>query len=248
MPASLTTLQQQIADEERSVGLPTDRPLTSAAIARRHAQIAVVLALVTLTVIATLSAARAAYSVLTSVIAVAFSVYALSKDRHLRRLERLQHDEHSIHLDVAQRLLRSGAMRSDPELLDLQAALELNAFRLTADLADVVPADCAGLRLVGPSGETPVAALLELREGDIVLDPSAATEALRCRAPIRRGACDGRTVLAVPLEHRDGVVGVLEVVSGMAGRYTAHDEELVAAFARGAVAGLLSGRVGVDTP
>ena len=54
--------------------------------------------------------------------------------------------------------------------------------------------------------------------------------------------------VAVPLVHRFEVVGVLEVISGADEPYTAQDAELVAAFARGAVSGLLSGRGGMDTP
>jgi hypothetical protein len=43
MPATVTTLDREIALEERRVGLRTDQPLTDGAIARRRLQIAVVL-------------------------------------------------------------------------------------------------------------------------------------------------------------------------------------------------------------
>ena len=43
MPATVTTLDREIAREERSVGLPTDEPLTDRAIAHRRLQIAAVL-------------------------------------------------------------------------------------------------------------------------------------------------------------------------------------------------------------
>ena len=36
MPATITTLEREIALEERRVGIPTDQPLTDRAIARRR--------------------------------------------------------------------------------------------------------------------------------------------------------------------------------------------------------------------
>ena len=43
MPATVTTLDREIAREERWVGLPTDQPLTDRAIAHRRLQIAAVM-------------------------------------------------------------------------------------------------------------------------------------------------------------------------------------------------------------
>ena len=43
MSAIVTTLDREIAREERHVGIPTDRPLTDAAIAHRRLQLAAVL-------------------------------------------------------------------------------------------------------------------------------------------------------------------------------------------------------------
>jgi hypothetical protein len=81
----------------------------------------------------------------------------------------------------------------------------------------------------------------DLGAGGVWLDPAAAHDALARHEPIRRGARDGRTVIAVPLEHQGEVVGVLEVVSVETDRYSLVDELLVTAYARGAVAALLSG-------
>ena len=88
-------------------------------------------------------------------------------------------------------------------------------------LADVVPADCAGVRLVGPIGRDAA------RGGVRPRRPAASgstrrprTTPLARREPVRRGARDGRTVIAVPLEHQGDVVGVLEVVSVPTDRYS----------------------------
>lgn len=248
MPATLIALESQIADEERIVGIPTDRPLTDQAIVRRHTQVGVLFALVTVVAVATLVTSASSLRVLTCAVALAFGVYAVREERHLRRLARLHRDECSIHLTVADSLLRSGVLRADRELLDLRSTVEASASGLAADLLDVVPADCAAVRLIGPSGETPLAAVCDQGAPAIRLDPAAAHEALRRREPVRQGARDGRTVIAVPLEHHHHVLGVLEVISDPAGFYSAYDAELVSAFAYGAVSGLLSGRRTVDTP
>jgi hypothetical protein len=248
VPAALTALESQIADEERIVGIPTDQPLTDAAIVRRHTQVGVLFALVTFVALATLATSASSLRVFTSALGLMFGVYAVRKERHLQRLARLHRDECSIHLTVADSLLRSGVLRADRELLDLRTAVETGASGLAADLLDVVPAECAALRLIGPSGETPLAAVCDQGDHAIRLDPAAAHEALRRREPIRQGARDGRTVIAVPLEHQHHVLGVLEVISGPASFYSAYDAELVSVFAYGAVSGLLSGRRTVEAP
>ena len=246
MPANLTTLEHQIADAERIVGIPTARPLTNAAIVRRHVQIGVLTALLWIVAVATLVSATRSVRLLTTALAIAFGVYAVQKERHLQRLSHLHRDECSIHLTVADSLLRSGVLRADRELLDLLAAIESGAARLAADLVEVVPADCAAVRLIGPSGETPLAAVCDQGVKAVRLDAAAAHEALWRREPVRQGARDGRTVIAVPIEHHQHVLGVLEVVSGEAEFYSVYDTELVSAFAYGAVSGLLSGRRPVD--
>jgi len=248
VPANLTTLEHQIADEERIVGIPTDRPLTNAAIVHRHVQLGVITGLLWLVAIAALVSATRGVRVFACVLALAFAAYALQKERHLQRLTHLHRDECSIHLTVADSLLRSGVLRADNELLDLRTAVELGAARLAADLVEVVPADCAAVRLVGPSGETPLAAVCDEGERAVRLDAAAAHEALRRREAVRQGALDGRTVIAVPLEYHNHVLGLLEVVSGPAEFYSAYDAELVSAFAYGAVSGLMSGHQPAEAP
>jgi len=245
-PMTFDTLEHQIAHEERIVGLPTDRPLTHAAIIRRHAQIGVLLGLLSLAVVATLVTSLAALRLFSCAAALAFGVYAWIEGKHLERLARLQRDESSINLTVADSLLRSGILCADRTVLDLRTAVERAANQLAAELLTVVPSECAGLRLVGPSGETPLAAVCDVGAGGVWLDPAAAHDALARHEAVRRGARDGRTVIAVPLEHQGEVVGVLEVVSVETDRYSLVDELLVSAFARGAVAALLSGSLRVN--
>ena len=248
MPATVTELETQIADEERIVGIPTDQPLTNAVIGRRHAQVGLLVGVMTFVAVATLATGANGLRIFTSALALAFGVYAVQKEHHLQRLSKLYRDECAINLDVADSLLRSGVLRADRELLDLRGAVEQAASGLAEDLLDVVPADCAAVRLIGPSGETPLAAVSDAGDTAIRLDPAAAHEALRRREPIRQGGRDGRTVIAVPLEHQHHVLGVLEVISGPASFYSAYDAELVSVFAFGAVSGLLSGRRAAEAP
>ena len=104
--------------------------------------------------------------------------YAMEKDRHLRRLATLRGDSMRITLAVASELMFSGALAGDRELLDLRDGIGRAAGRLAAGLADVVRADCTRLRLLGPSGEVPVAAERELTARRLVADDPAAAHAV----------------------------------------------------------------------
>src|SRR3712207_6492751 len=133
----------------------------------------------------------------------------------------------------------SGALTSDQALLDVRAEVARRAGALASALADVLPADCTRVRLLGPSGELPVAAVRELVPGCSVPDDvAAASEAMRLRAPVRRESA-GRTVLAVPMGRGNDVVAVLEVVSPSGELYEPVDAAVVDAYARGAIAALL---------
>ena len=97
----------------------------------------------------------------------------------------------------------SGALAGDRELLDLRDGIGRAAGRLAAGLADVVPADCTRVRLLGPSGEVPIAAERELAARRPVPDDAhAARDALRSHKPVRSKTDDDRGVLVIPLVAR----------------------------------------------
>src|SRR5256714_3328889 len=213
MPATVTTLDREIAREERWVGLPTDQPLTDRAIAHRRFQIAAVMLACGFLALFAVFAAAGILQVCSVALAGGFATYAIEQDRHLRRLALLRGDSRRITLVVAGELLYSGALASDQELLDLREGVGKSAGRLAAALADVVPADCTRVRLVGPSGEVPIAAERELIPGRSVTDDGApAVEAMRTGAPVRKEV-GGRTLLAVPLWRRDDPRPLLEARS-----------------------------------
>lgn len=240
MPATVTILQQEIIREERLVGLPVDQPLTDAALVHRRVQIAVLLGLLGLVSVAALVAADGPLRLVASIFALGFGYYALEKEHHLQRLGHLRDDANLISFVVADELITSGVLYTDRELLDLRISLELAAPELVAGLAEVLPTDCARVRVTGPSGEVPIAAERDLAPGRFPPDDAdSARAALKHRRSVRRSSSHDRAVLTVPLWRRDDVVGVLELVSHPGQTYLSRDAGLVDAYGRGVIAALL---------
>jgi hypothetical protein len=157
----------------------------------------------------------------------------MEKDRHLRRLALLRGDSMRITLAVAGELMFSGALAGDRELLDLRDGIGRAAGRLAAGLADAIPADCTRLRLVGPSGEVPVAAERELTPRRLVADDPAAAHTV-----VRTRKADGRGIIVVPLRRGDEILALLEAVAPTGDRFRPVDVAQADAYARGAVAAL----------
>ena len=113
---------------------------------------------------------------------------------------------------------------------------------LAVALSDVLPAECARVRLVGPSGEVPIAATRVIApRAPLPENQLVALQALRSTAPVRVTIGD-RMTLVVPMWRGDDAVGLLEVVSSPEGHYHPLDAALVESFARGAVAALRGAR------
>jgi hypothetical protein len=243
MAAEVTTLDRKIAAEGRRAGLPTDQPLTDGAIARRRFQIAMLLCACGLVAVFAVYVATGLLQSLSILLAMMFAGYAIGQDGHLRRLGELRSDSRRITLVVARELMCSGALTGDRELLDLRDGIGRAAGRLAAGLADVVACDCARVRLLGPSGELPIAAERELAaRRPVPDDDAAARDALRLRKPVRATTTEGRGVLVVPVWRGNDVVGMLEAVSPPEGRYLPGDASRAGAFARGAVSALSAAR------
>ncbi|HUI47207.1 MAG TPA: hypothetical protein VL119_00825 [Acidimicrobiia bacterium] len=235
----MRTLDREIALEERLVGIPTNHPLTDSSIAGRRLQIAVVLGSSGLVALFAVFAASGVIRVGAIGLAVIFAAYAIEKDHHLRRLALLRGDSMRITLVVANELMSSGALTGDRELLDLRDGIGRTAGRLAAGLADVVRADCTRVRLLGPSGEVPVAAERELSELlELPDDPGAAQEVLRKHKAVRRTTPDDRSVLVVAMRRGEDVVGLLEAIAPCGDRFRPGDLARAEAYARGAVAAL----------
>jgi hypothetical protein len=241
MPATAITtkLNREIALEERRVGIPTSRRLTDGAIARRRLQIALVLGASGFVALFATLFAIGIVQVGAIALAGLFAAYAIQKDRHLRRLALLRGDSKRISLAVASELMFSGALVADREVLDLRDVIAQSAGKLAAGLADVVPADCTRLRVLGPSGEVPVAAERELSARQLVPDDAtAAHEALRSRKSVRRVSDDDRGVLVVALRRGGEILALLEAVTPSGEQFRPADVALVEAYSRGVVAAL----------
>jgi hypothetical protein len=240
MTATVTILQQEITREEQLVGIPSDRPLTESSLVQRRVQIAVLLGLLGLVSLAAMFAATGSWRLVASIFALGFGYYALEKEHHLKRLERLRSDANLISLAVADELVFSGALEADRELLDLRIAIEMAAQQVVGGLAEVLPTDCARVRVTGPSGEVPIAAERDLAPGRFAIDDAEiARAALQQRHSVRRSGDHDRAVLTVPLWRLDDVVGVLELVSHPGQTYGSRDAALVDAYGRGVIAALL---------
>jgi hypothetical protein len=239
MPAAVTILDREITLEERRVGIPTNQPLTDGAIARRRLQIAIVLGASGFVALFAMFVAAGVVRAGAIMLAALFGAYAVEKDRHLRRLASLRGDSMRITLAVASELMLSGALASDPELLDLRDGIGRAAGRLAAGLADVVGAECTRVRLLGPSGEVPVAAERDLAaRASVPDDPTAAHKVLRNRRTVREVTVDDRGVLVVAMRRGDEVLALLEAVAPRGDRYRPVDVVQADAYARGAVAAL----------
>jgi hypothetical protein len=232
-------LDREIADEERLVGIATDKPLTDGSIARRRVQIGILLGTSGLVAVSSLYFGSVPVRIGAFALALLFGVYAIEKDLHLRRLAHLREDSMRITLVVANELMSSGALVGARELLDLRDGIGRAAGRLAAGLADVVPADCTRVRLLGPSDEVPIAAERALgTAGDSTDDPTAANDALRTSRSVRRTTADGRGIIVVALQHGDEAVALLEAVAPCGDRFRPGDLARAEAYARGAVAAL----------
>jgi len=242
MPGPVTTLDREIAREGRYLGIPTNGPLADRAIAKRRLQIALVMLACGVVALFAVAAASSPLQLCAVALAGGFGVYAIEQDRRLHRLDALRGDAQRITFVVASELMYSGALAGDRELLDMRAGVGRAAGSLAAALSEVLPAHCTRVRLVGPSGEVPIAAERNSgpSSGDAD-DTAAALEAISTRAPVRKST-GGHHVLAVPMWRGEDAVGLLESVAPPGRQFAPVDAALVEAFGRGAAAGLLTPR------
>jgi hypothetical protein len=236
---SITTLEKEIAREERIVGIRPGQRLTPARISRRQHQVAGIVVLVTIALLGVAFSPTGTTLLrgLTVALAAAICVYALEQNRHLRRLYHLTCDSQKITFAVVDVLANNGVLRLDEDLLTYQAGLERSATLIATGLADVLLADVARVRLAGPSGEVPIVAT-HMGALDAPDDPTVAKHALRRGHPMKGSMPGSRTVLAIPLVHKGEPVAVLEAVSPAHVPYEPRDAALADAYAKGALSSL----------
>lgn len=236
--ATITTLAKQIEREERLAGIRAGA-VTRAVITRRQLQVASVCLAVTVALLGVAFSPRGSLllKALTVALAVAMAWYAVEQDRHLRRLARLTHESRAISLAVVDALAASGALHGDGAVLRVRRHLEHVGLVVALGLVDVLAAASVRFRVVGPSGEVPVAAASEGAAGTPE-HTDAARRVVRTGRPARFPRPDGAGVLVVPIRDHDEVVAVVEVVSPEGVPYGPDDWRLVDAYARGVLAAL----------
>src|SRR5262249_22103444 len=192
-------------------------------IRRRRVQIGFMMLACAATALYAVAAASGGLQLCAVALAGGFGVYAIEQDRHMHRLASLCGDSQRITFVVAEELLFSGALVGDRELLNLREGVGRSAASIARGFAEMLPAYCARVRLVGPSGEVPIAAERNCcPQHAEANDTAAAVEAISTQAPARTS--DGeRSVLAVPLWRGDDAVGVLETVAPAGGPLDLHD-------------------------
>lgn len=244
MRSTITVLERAIAREERATGI-RDESTTPGRIGHRQLQIALVLVCVLVGLCAVVFGPAAASTrspslrLLTVGLAVTIVAYAVEQDRHLRRLVRLTDGSRAITLAVVDALSNSGALRPAAMPLRLRSAFERGAPAIAGGLADLARAEIVRVRLCGPSGELPVAAMraTQLTPADY---PSIARDALERDRSVRTATDDGRIVVAVPVRVDGEAIGVVEVTFADRAGCPPGEEAVVEAFVRGAMAGLRS--------
>jgi hypothetical protein len=238
MNATITSLEREIVREERAVGLH-EGPLTPDVITGRQVQVSAIIVLFAAALLGVAFSPHGTTTLrtLTALFACLLVMYGLDQDRHLRRLERLTDDTRVINLAVVDALAGSGALASDAEALVMRESAQFHARSIADRLADLVLADTVRVRIAGPSGEVPLAAV-NRGAVDTPDDPAIAGHAIRRGHAVQHTTPDGRTVLAVPVIHHAEPVFVLEVVSPVSMPYEGRDASTIEAFGRGVLAAL----------
>lgn len=192
-------------------------------------------------------------------LSVAFSVYAIEKERHLRKLSRLLIDERvlttalSNRLREVQLLLEAGKAMND--VLELSVVLDTmlgSAIELLgSDSGSVMLRESDGLVVACAHGnELAVGRRVLLGEG-IAGHVAESREALLVQGKADSGDFPGlvsndrgvHSAISAPLIHRDELLGVLNVNSSGDKVFTEFDLRAVSLFAEQAAAAIANGRL-----
>jgi two-component system, OmpR family, sensor histidine kinase KdpD len=262
----------QIRQEARVAGLRDFRTPSLEAVERRRLQLWILTAVLLVSIsmgvvfISTwqTSATRAFAStpvmrIAIVLLSVAFCIYAIEKERHLRKLSRLLMDERVLTTALSNRLrevellLEAGKAMNDALELEivlntmLGSAVEL----LGSDSGSVMMTDGAELVVASSHGnEHAEGARVRLGEG-IAGRVAQTREALLVQGKADPGDFPGlvphrlevRSAISAPLIHRDELLGVLNVNSSGDRIFTEFDLRAVSLFAEQAAAAIANARL-----
>lgn len=231
-----------VATQARLVGLKKFEAPTLAAVERRRWQLwllstVIILGATALAAIASLWPQQlrplgindapnsiAGFRVLMLILTVVFAGYAAEKEVSLRRLTRMLVDERGLTIDLSHRLSEVSALldagKAINSVLDLPSVLDiiLNSARslVEAGGGSIMLVDHHGRGGLGPSGHE--------------------------AEPLRSIRVIGNEV-SVPLVHRDGVLGVLNITGIESRPFTEYDLRVLSVFAEQAAAAIVNARL-----
>jgi GAF domain-containing protein len=251
MPAA-DLLHEQITQEERVVGIRPGAATSPAVIRRRRRQIEGVALLVFFGLVLTTLRSqiwgghshefidpdwlRAAMITC----AGGFLAYVVEKEKHLRRLTVLDLEARRTNLNVADAILRSAALSDDVEYMHGSLVLAEVVSRVATIAQRRLDAAEAAVRLLVAGGELPVVASRMGPSGPVSAAGRirVAEQVALSRLPRREdGGSSEVSVAAAPLVHYGRLLGVVEAVSAVGGRFDKVDLAVLTSLAeRAAVA------------
>ncbi|HVF19786.1 MAG TPA: ATP-binding protein [Mycobacteriales bacterium] len=267
------TLESQVLREARSAGIRVGKPLSTKTVRSRRRQLYVLIGLVATGVAVSMSqlvavpdsAAIVAGSTtrtaaILGILIVAFSIYCIEKEVHLRRLEQLLAEERTYSAEVTGRLAEITSLldagRAVNSALDLREVLDAvltNALALfegargsvsLVDGADELACVSAigNPQAVGTRtkfGEGISGQVARTRQA-VLVEGRASAE--RFPGVVPRGR-DGDYAMSVPLIHRERLLGVLNVSSHGDRSFDDYDLRLLCLFAEHATSGIVHARM-----
>ena len=257
----------------RGAGIRSGRDVSPTTVRRRRQQLYLLVALVVTAVGSALAvitiAPESSSPLLTSPartagalagLVVAFCVYCIEKEVHLRRLERLLVEERAYSAEIAGRLVEIASLleagRAVNSALDLREVLDqvlTSALAIFAGAKGSVslaegPDELACVSAVG----NPRAVGSRTRYGEgitgrvartrtpVIVQGTASPE--RFPGVVPRGGSDDST-MCVPLVHRDRLLGVLSVAADGGRVFDDYDLRLLCLFAEHATSGIVHARM-----
>jgi GAF domain-containing protein len=211
-------LEQQLAHEEQAAGLRAHGVPSGARIRARRRQVALVSVLVLVGLAVTTMhfevndlerpfVEPTLLRIGMIALATAFLAYAWEREYHLQRVVEIGSAARAVHLAVADKLLREGALAVAREELHESLVLEQVLDRVLERGSELVGASAVAVRLVGTDGHLHLAGVHHRPGLAPPFDAALATRVALARRALRR---DDGSAIAAPILRGPTLLGVLE--------------------------------------
>ncbi len=193
-------------------------------------------------------------------LAIGFTIYAIEKELHLRKLARLLEDEFAINTALSQSLHQYSALVAASRVVNSVLELEDVLDVILENALDMLDGDRGSIMLLEGSDELRAVAVQghEGAKGAVVkVGESISGQVARTREPlILFGAADENrfpglhkrdsapwSAMCVPLENRGELLGVLNVSRSEGGEYEEYDLQTLRLFGEPAAAAIANARL-----